>query len=137
MKIERFAPRVYSLSVLDLDEWLRNLLESNGSCPIWPAALGIRQPERKRENHLNSSSPMILRRKLNYQLPRSRPFLIILIRLRSRSIRSRRFRRARIIRDLRRATDIRRDNTSLHESQRDFVPVAYNTFVPFDRAGYQ
>jgi len=30
---------------------------------------------------------------------------------------------------------VRRDNVSLHQSQRDFTPTAYNTFVPFDQRG--
>jgi len=62
VKIERFAPRVYSLSMLDLDEWLRNLLESNGSCPIWLAALEIRRSDREPPEFL---FPIILRRELN------------------------------------------------------------------------
>jgi len=28
-----------------------------------------------------------------------------------------------------------RDNVSLRQSQRDFTPTAYNTFVPFDQRG--
>lgn len=48
--------------MLDLDEWLRNLLESNDSCPIWPRALRIRQSEREPPEFL---LPVILRLELN------------------------------------------------------------------------